>query len=1709
MKRQIHLLIFTILFSLGNENYIFSQGNTCATAVSLGTLPTPAGCGGAGGGLGAAVTQNGTNVGATAGNPYTYIADCGTGTADMVTNALDVWYSFVASGTSVNINITNITGSLGTPNIGLYSGSCNALGGVGCDIDGSPATFNGLQPGQTYYIQISGSTPTGAGNFTISVSNDFECGNCLQTSALTASPMPVNGFYSPGQTVTFCYQIFSYTQVNTNWLHGIQVNWGSGWNFVSATPPPGCSTGNWVWMPTGIGNVNGTNWGPGFYFESNLGCNNCNTSNPGDNFGDNNAQNCDPTFCFTLQVDAACPASSLNVTVNTSGDGESGSWSNLSCQSDNSTTFDPLMTCCTAPTVSTVNSTCTNTSDGSATATVSGTASPWDYYWYDANGNLITSVMNVGNSNTLNNLLPGDYSVVVIDNSNCSSGQLFTIASNPGPTVTVPTNITVCSGQTVSASNFTSSGSPNASFTWTNSNSSIGIPSSGTGNVPTFTATNTGTTPITATVLVTPYSGPNPATSCAGANSSYTITVNPAPQTSLTPVPSPTICPGQTVTLTGNYTPVPQVTNVPFTNGNTINIPNGNGNAGSTSVTSSGILPANFIAGQLVSICFSIRHEDFTEFTVLRLQVGATIYTSANPAPAGQIYSVDLFNLLNQIKATPPGVGNPTPPVTINACVPQGLLTIIENSGTSTNNTWTISIIDGTNGPDNGIFLNFEVIIKDYQINSFNWSSPSGTLSSGTATSGSLPISVSPTITITYTFSITDESGCTGTGNITVNVGGSTPTVFNQLGPYCINSTPGTLPTTSPSGITGTWSPATIITSTAGTNVYNFTPAANQCAAVATMSITVNGLPDANAGTAQTISCATSTVSLNGSSTSSPVNYSWSGPGILSGNNTASAVVNATGTYTLTVTNTTTGCSNTSTVSVSASAGLPNISMGNSQVIDCINLSATISGTSTTPGVNYQWSAGANTPNNPSTSVNTAGTYTLTVTDPSNGCSNYGTVLVTNNSAQPNADAGSNQFITCSTNSVSLSGSSTTLGVNFLWTPGGSTPSTSSTNVNAAGTYTLTVTDPSNGCSAQSTVIVALDTASPDVNAGNIQTLTCGQNSVTISGSSATAGTSFSWEGPSAGSPAGTTPTSSSTQVSAVGVYTLSVTNPSNGCSASDTVSVLPDANLPNVSAGNDAIISCNNTSANLVGGSTTSGVSFSWSGPAGFSSSSSSVNVSGTGTYTLVVTNPLNNCSSTDLVDVIDSTQAPNVNAGTDITLTCLVTSASISGSSSTTPVAYSWSGPSGFNSSNANNSVTTVGDYTLTVTNLSTGCSSSDIVSILDGTNVPNVNPGTSQTINCINTSVNLNGSSTTANAQFNWTGPGGFNSNVSNPSVSADGLYTLTVTDPNTGCTNNASVTVLIDTITPDVNVAVSEDTLNCIVTSSLLTGSSNTPGVIMLWNLTSNNPVTVNAPGTYALAVSNPVNGCSIAQTISIYQDIVPPSVTPFASDDTLNCANPEVSLGATGSNGYSYSWSGPNSFSSSQQNPSNQVNTAGTYSLSATNPQNGCISNLTINIYQGVDPIVGFTSNPTSGVAPLIVQFTNTSTSGFSGYQWSFGDNSANSNQVNPSNIYNQPGTYTVQLVGLTANNNCNDTTFATIVVFPEASILIPNIFSPNGDGTNEFFFITSTGLKELQVDIYDRWGLKVGEINGPNGYWDGTNSSEGTYFYILNATGFD
>ena len=75
---------------------------------------------------------------------------------------------------------------------------------------------------------------------------------------------------------------------------------------------------------------------------------------------------------------------------------------------------------------------------------------------------------------------------------------------------------------------------------------------------------------------------------------------------------------------------------------------------------------------------------------------------------------------------------------------------------------------------------------------------------------------------------------------------------------------------------------------------------------------------------------------------------------------------------------------------------------------------------------------------------------------------------------------------------------------------------------------------------------------------------------------------------------------------------------------------------------------------------------------------------------------------------------------------------------------------------------------------------------------------------------------------------------------------------------------------------------------------------------------------------------------------------------------------------------------------------------------------------------------------------------------------------------------------------------------------------MPNVFTPNGDGSNDVFFLKTANLTEVTAFIFDRWGNKVYEVTSSTGNiaWDGKNISgkecpAGVYFYIIKATGKD
>lgn len=154
---------------------------------------------------------------------------------------------------------------------------------------------------------------------------------CAGTQTFTLTPPPAGGTYNPGQVVTLCYTLNSFTQSNLNYFEGFDLNLGPGWASVTPqTPPANCggnnTGGSWSWETTVSSTATPVQTvGPGYFFDLN------NDGNPGNDFGDNNVSSCSWSFCVTLTVANSCTAQNLLIQVTAGSDGLWGSYTSSAC----------------------------------------------------------------------------------------------------------------------------------------------------------------------------------------------------------------------------------------------------------------------------------------------------------------------------------------------------------------------------------------------------------------------------------------------------------------------------------------------------------------------------------------------------------------------------------------------------------------------------------------------------------------------------------------------------------------------------------------------------------------------------------------------------------------------------------------------------------------------------------------------------------------------------------------------------------------------------------------------------------------------------------------------------------------------------------------------------------------------------------------------------------------------------------------------------------------------------------------------------------------------------------------------------------------------------------------------------------------------------------------------------------------------------------
>lgn len=120
------------------------------------------------------------------------------------------------------------------------------------------------------------------------------------------------------------------------------------------------------------------------------------------------------------------------------------------------------------------------------------------------------------------------------------------------------------------------------------------------------------------------------------------------------------------------------------------------------------------------------------------------------------------------------------------------------------------------------------------------------------------------------------------------------------------------------------------------------------------------------------------------------------------------------------------------------------------------------------------------------------------------------------------------------------------------------------------------------------------------------------------------------------------------------------------------------------------------------------------------------------------------------------------------------------------------------------------------------------------------------------------------------------------------------------------------------------------------------------------------------------------------------------------------------------------------------------------------------------------------------------------------WYWDFGDGVTSTDSM-PYHSYYETGTYDITLV-VRSGLECLDTLVVPVNVVE--GLIIPNVFTPNGDGWNDVFDVRTSAVGNYKLQIYNRWGNIVFENSSPLISWDGTTSAgvqapAGTYFYVI------
>ncbi len=579
----------------------------------------------------------------------------------------------------------------------------------------------------------------------------------------------------------------------------------------------------------------------------------------------------------------------------------------------------------------------------------------------------------------------------------------------------------------------------------------------------------------------------------------------------------------------------------------------------------------------------------------------------------------------------------------------------------------------------------------------------------------------------------------------------------------------------------------------------------------------------------------------------------------------------------------------------------------------CTSSTLNLYATTTSTGVSWSWTGPngfSSAQQNPSISnATSANSGSYIVTASFYGCKAKDTTIAGVSSTAGSALASSNSPV-CDNDTLKLMCASNSSAISYTW----SGPNSFSSSLQnpiivhptsaAAGNYYLSMTLP--GCAILDTITVQVR-PSPTGLTKSSNGPVCPGDTIRLFASSTTTGVNYLWSGPNSFATFTQNPVITNATSINGGWYHISLLH--NGCTVTDSVNVVVSPNPASVIATVNTPV-CAGTTLNLAVSTTSTGVTYSWTGPNSFSSATQNPSVSNAQTNAsgdYVVTATLGSCSVKDTATALVKPLPANISAANN-TPVCQGGTLSLTASTSSSGVSYSWTGPNSFSSSLQNPSVANAqpvasGVYTVTF-NLN-GCSAVSNTTATVTANPAKPTAGSNTPV-CTGTPINLTASAVPGASSYSWNGPAGFSSLLQNPVIAGAtstmaGVYIVRAY--NNGCYSVPDSTTVTIIPAPVINIYPNPNDTICQNTNVTFVAVTSNAGSSTSFRWFRNNSFTGNTGASFSSTgiANNDVIFCELTATgvcPSVYKDssnAIQMTVLPWLAPAVSITSNPATPL----------------------------------------------------------------------------------------------------------------------------------------------------------------------------------------------------------------------